>query len=52
MNVLDTDQDGKIDLNEFKSFILRANVNSTGEISSKYGVWGMIDLAQCLAFEF
>ena len=38
MNVLDTDGDGQIGLNEFKSFILRANINSTGEISSEYEV--------------
>ena len=36
MRVLDTDDDGKIDFDEFKSFMLKANVNDTNEISSEY----------------
>ena len=35
MAVLDIDEDGKIDFDEFKSFMLRANVNETSEISSE-----------------
>ena len=35
MNVLDTDQDGKVDLEEFKSFMLKANINDHCELSSE-----------------
>lgn len=34
--MLDTDDDGKIDFDEFKTFMLKANVNDTNEISSEY----------------
>lgn len=36
MKTLDEDGDGNIDFDEFKSFMLKANVNSTCEISGEY----------------
>ena len=35
MKTLDEDGDGNIDFDEFKSFMLKANVNSTCEISGE-----------------
>ena len=36
MKALDADGDGRIDFDEFKSFMLKANVNDVNEISSEY----------------
>jgi hypothetical protein len=35
MEVLDLEQDGKIEFDEFKSFMLRANVNAIPDLSGK-----------------